>query len=165
MNARRATFVPLILALVMILGACSPNTTMTSVPSLTKRMMTSTSSSRPLLASTDQGKRSSATKTADIVVLPGSGQSEIRITVGQTIAILPPNLSSEWQVNYGSAQLQPLTPPDKMRAPGAQGWLFRAVAPGETEIVLTSIAIPCQPLTPCPPPNPARFTIPVLVQE
>lgn len=114
-------------------------------------------------ASPSPGSTQDAAKPdPDVLIRPAQSGQVIRLSKGQIIRIVNPGLAAAWRVVYASEVLEALTPPDTMRAPGPEGWRFRAIAPGKTDLVLTSIAQPCPDPTPCPP-VPARlvFTIEV----
>jgi hypothetical protein len=80
----------------------------------------------------------------------------IRLSVGQTVVVKPPLETVEWTVDYAPEVLSALTPPEKMSAPGPEGWLFEARAPGETDLTLTSRAIAGPP---------ARFSVTIRVHQ
>jgi len=103
-----------------------------------------------------------AATRADVVLTEAQQQIETTVKVGQIINVqdLP---GQEWNVSYRSEVLSPLTPPDKMQQPGADGWFFRVNAAGHTEIVLTSQTPPCPAGTTCPP-NIMRIVFPVQAQ-
>lgn len=96
---------------------------------------------------------------ADIVLTESQHQQLTTVKVGQII-----NVSDfsgfEWSVSYYDQILLVLTLPEKMKQPGAAGWFFRVIAPGNTEIVLESIAPPCPGGTLCPP-NIMRWVFPI----
>jgi hypothetical protein len=106
---------------------------------------------------------SSASPLGDDVVIRRSqfGQT-IELKRGQTLAIPPPADSYEWQVEYASEVLESLTPLDRMRSPGRDGWRFKAIAPGETNVTLTAV-ITVDPNSPAPPPAPPRFSVVIRV--
>lgn len=87
---------------------------------------------------------------ADFVLTDSQHQQLTTVKVGQII-----NVSDfpeyEWSVSYRPEVLLALTLPSEMKKPGAGGWFFRVIAPGNTEIVLDSIPPPCPGGTPCPP--------------
>jgi hypothetical protein len=58
---------------------------------------------------------------------------------GDTLAVPPPIDTPEWQVDFAADILDLLNPPDKRRSPGPEGWRFRAIGVGETDIALTEI--------------------------
>jgi hypothetical protein len=100
----------------------------------------------------------------DIVITPNQYRSPITVSVGKRISILRPLDIPEWQTDYDGTLLAPLTPPEKMRAPGPGGWLFQAIAPGESDVVLTSVA-PLSRDSGSPPPAVARFVFTINVQK
>ncbi|HMU93924.1 MAG TPA: hypothetical protein PKE35_13685 [Anaerolineales bacterium] len=87
----------------------------------------------------------------------------IPLSVGDVFAISVPPGSSIWKVAYAAEVVEPLTPADKMTEPGSQGWLFRAVAAGQTDIRLTAPAPACAK-PPCPPAAPMVFVFTVDVK-
>lgn len=87
----------------------------------------------------------------------------IPLSVGDVFAISLPPGSAIWKVAYAAEVVEPLTPADKMTEPGPQGWLFRAVAAGQTEIRLTAPAPACAK-PPCPPAAPMVFVFTVDVK-
>lgn len=96
---------------------------------------------------------------ADIVLTESQHQQLTTAKVGQIINVLDlPEF--EWSVSYYDQVLLALTPPEKIKQPGASGWFFRVIAPGNTEIVLESIAPPCPASTLCPP-NIIRWVFPI----
>ncbi len=101
---------------------------------------------------------STGTPPAEVVVITPDQFSQLNIVhVGQTISIISPRPTVEWDVVYDPDLFQALTPPEQMKSPGPEGWQFRAVAPGQGQIVLTSI-VTCNQSQPCPP-MPAQFTL------
>ena len=71
---------------------------------------------------------------------------------------------AQWTVNYRAEVLAPLTPPEQMEQPGADGWFFQVIAPGNTEIALESKAPACPGSKPCPP-NVRRFVFPIQAEK
>lgn len=86
----------------------------------------------------------------DVVLQPDRSGQTVFVRQSQVIGIPSPAPGMEWQVSFDSTFLESLIPLDRMRVPGVQGWIFRAIAPGETELSLTSIAAPCKEGRPCP---------------
>jgi predicted secreted protein len=76
--------------------------------------------------------------------------------VGQIFQIESPSQNETWQVDYDPVLFEPLTPPEEIQSPGPAGWRFKAVVPGEGQIVLVSIVECANP--PCPL-MPIRFQI------
>jgi hypothetical protein len=106
-------------------------------------------------ASGPAGAQPSAAK-ADVVVTDMASPHPVSAAVGQTIGIVWPGGANVWQVDFPPDELTLLTPPNKVSAPGPQGWVWRAVKAGDAEIVLTA-RVPC-PSPPCEE-NPARYTV------
>lgn len=98
---------------------------------------------------------------ADVILTESQQQQLTTVKVGQIINI-PGESEFEWSVSYYDQVLLALTPPEEMKQPGDAGWFFRAIAPGNTEIVLESIPPPCPDGTPCPPAI-IRFVFPIQV--
>lgn len=96
---------------------------------------------------------------ADVVITESQHQQVTTVKVGQIINVTS-HPEFEWSVSYYDQVLLALTPPEKIKQPGADGWFFRVVAPGATEIVLESIAPPCPAGTLCPP-NIMRWVFPI----
>jgi len=138
-----------------LLAACAPAATATQAPVVAASPPVTPSPSSPEATP-------AALITPDLVITPGPPGQAVTLQVGQIIALQPPDPASEWQVTYSSKLFEALTPPDQMRRPGAAGWLFRAIAPGQTDLGLTSIAPPCPPGSPCPP-NVRRFTWSIVI--
>ena len=82
---------------------------------------------------------------ADVKITQLSGRASAR--VGQTIGVSAPG--GEWQVDFDGDRLQLLTPTEKLSSPGAAGWVWRVIAPGNVDITFTSVVRCAQP--PCPP--------------
>ena len=100
---------------------------------------------------------------ADVVIVPQQN-TMAKALLGQTIALARPEDYDDWQLSYDSGALTVLTPPEKMHAPGLQGWLFRTIKPGATQIVLISKLPACRKGQPCPHLKPQRFVIMLQVQ-
>lgn len=81
----------------------------------------------------------------------------VTVLVGDIFSITVPQGSSRWKVDYAGSVVEPLTPVENMEEPGPQGWFFRAIATGQTDIRLTSYAPPCDSSVPCPPAPPIGF--------
>lgn len=118
----------------------------------------------PTLIAPSPTRNSAVTPSAtvphvDIVLTPASQRQTTTAKVGQIINV-PDMPEFEWNVSYRSEILLALTPPDQMNQPGSAGWFFRVIAPGNTTVVLTSIAPPCLGGTPCPP-NILRLEFPI----
>jgi hypothetical protein len=93
------------------------------------------------------------------VLTVDQGQTATTVQVGQVINIAAAT-ESEWVVSYRPEILLALTPEETMSQPGAEGWFFRVLAPGSTELVLESTAVPCPGDAPCAP-NVMRFVFPI----
>ena len=100
---------------------------------------------------------SHATQTnPDVVVAPSQTAATIR--VGQTLSIPKPFDAENWSVDYSADVLELLNPTQANR-PGPDGWRFRGVTQGETDVALTEITTG----SPGAPPAPRRFVITVRV--
>ncbi len=104
----------------------------------------------------------SPTQSSDDVVVSSFGRT-VTVKVGQTLRIVRPTDAAEWQVDYSADVLEALTPSEKMRSPGPDGWRFKAVAAGETDVTLTAVT-PVSPNGGAPPPAPPHFTATIRVQ-
>ena len=94
---------------------------------------------------------------SDVVV--GPSQQSATMRVGQTISIPRPFDADEWRVDY-SADVLELLNASEARKPGPDGWRFRGIAKGETEVALTEVsAVPIGGA----PPAPRRVVISVRV--
>ncbi|MBI2864352.1 MAG: hypothetical protein HYX94_07285 [Chloroflexi bacterium] len=121
--------------------------------------------SRTSLVALPTATAGSTSSRTDVIIAPEQYGQVIPASIGQTIAVVRPVNIEEWQVQYNNAVLAILTPPERVNSPGPEGWLFKAVAPGRSDIVLTSAVYPCKDTTPCPPPMPARFMVTISVHE
>ena len=92
--------------------------------------------------------------SANVVI--SAPETTTAVRVGQTVGLKPFRDGVRWQVSFSDAALELLTAPDRLPEPGPDGWVWKALAPGLTEITLTS-TVPC-PAPPCAP-NVQRFTI------
>jgi hypothetical protein len=148
----------MLLGLFLFLGACTvPSSLATSILSVATNPANGTPimTGSPISASGSSSNEPIATSAAtdihaDVVLTDSQHQQLTTVKVGQII-----NVSDfpeyEWSVSYRPQVLLALTLPEEMKKPGAGGWFFRVVAPGNTEIVLESIPLPCPGGTPCPP--------------
>ena len=80
----------------------------------------------------------------------------VSVRVGQTLGIQPPAPNGDWQVDFDNESLRLITPESDLAHPGTQGWVWRAIRAGESELVLTSTTR-CAP-EPCTPAV-LRFTV------
>jgi hypothetical protein len=68
----------------------------------------------------------------------------VTISLGQTFVIRRPLDVEEWEVDFATDILTllnpPEDPPEARRSPGPEGWRFRAVGVGETDVALTEAA-------------------------
>lgn len=98
---------------------------------------------------------SSSTLTPDEVVISPEQFDQVTILkVGQVFCVKPPIDASRWQVSYDAKIVIALLPPDTMEAPGRQGWRFRVLAEGQTDVVFTSV-----PKVSSAPPMAARISL------
>lgn len=86
------------------------------------------------------------------------------LAVGDVFTISVPDQNFTWQIDFADTVIQPLTPPEKMDRPDSPGWLFRALAPGRTDIRVTASAAVCDAGTPCPPAPPITFVFTIEVK-
>src|SRR5438445_13166809 len=71
--------------------------------------------------------------SSDVVITRDQFGTTVGVKVGQTIAI-PWSNSDNWRIDFASPPLELLKPDTP-----SSGWRFRAVAAGETAVVLTLI--------------------------
>lgn len=102
-----------------------------------------------------------ATQIPDVVLNARQHNQIVALKLGQVLKVESPSLNVEWQVDFEPTLFESITPQEMARAPGAAGWLFRAIATGEGQIVLTSIVSCSDP--PCPL-MPMRFQLVVQVK-
>lgn len=88
----------------------------------------------------------------------------ISVPRGEAFAIVVPSGFPTWQISYAGTVIQPLTPLEEMQVPGPQGWLFRSIASGQTEVRLTAPALDCDPGAACPPASPITFVVTIEVK-
>ena len=101
----------------------------------------------------------------DVLVDPLRQRGQvIAVSVGDVIAVAIPPGSSRWKVGYADSVVEALTSAENMAEPGPQGWLFRAVAVGQTDLRLTAPAAICNQPQPCPPAPPPTFVFTVEVK-
>jgi hypothetical protein len=79
------------------------------------------------------------------------------VRVGQTVKLALPSHEVQWIAAFDDARLQALTGAGTVSPP--DGWSWKALQPGHTEIVLTGRPPPC-PTPPCGP-NVPRITVAV----
>jgi hypothetical protein len=76
---------------------------------------------------------------SEIVVTREQFGTTVNVEVEDTISIPRPSDFENWQIDYASPPLELLTPPEKRSTPGPNGWRFRAIATGESDIGLSPI--------------------------
>lgn len=140
------------------LVACMPSNSSGS-EEITQNVITTTAS-ETVFATQAVVSTLISTRIPDVVANARQFTQIINLKLGQILKVEPPNLNNEWQVDYDPALFELLTPQETVRTPGPAGWLFRAVATGEGQIVLTSIVSCSDP--PCPL-MPMRFQLVVQV--
>ena len=100
---------------------------------------------------------------ADMLIeLRQANRQDFEIESGQVLRIKPPDIAKEWQLDYNDRLFELLTPQEKLRSPGEEGWLFRAIAQGSGSFLFTSI-VSCENIEPCPM-MPARLSLTVRVK-
>jgi len=106
---------------------------------------------------------STAQPTPSMILHPAelTGQ-QITIALGDVFAVALPDQRFNWQINFADTVIQMLTPLENVV--DNEGWLFRATAPGLTDIRVTASAAPCPSETPCPPPPPITFVFTIEVK-
>lgn len=83
------------------------------------------------------------------LVIEGQPGDEVFVKVGQVFQIKRPGFAEEWQIAYDESLFALLTPAEKVRSPGKEGWTFQAIAPGQGNFVFQSIPV-CEGPIPCP---------------
>jgi hypothetical protein len=99
----------------------------------------------------------------EVAVTPSPAGEVVNVTVGQTVLVRRPADFSEWQVDYSTAVVRALTPPDRMRTPDADGWKLKAIASGETDVTVTP-AMKTGVNNRAAPPAPPQFKVTIRVQ-
>ena len=103
--------------------------------------------------------------TPSMIIDPMKQRGKIvTVLVGDVFAVSLPQGSSRWKVDYAGSVFQLLTLAENMEEPGPQGWLFRAIAVGQTDIRLTAPAAECNQPQPCPPAPPISYVFTVDVK-
>lgn len=124
--------------------------------------VTLTPSTTPSTSTPDAVPASATAMQADVVLGVGQNNQTIIVHVGQILNI-PNDFGFEWNISFNPDILQALTPTERSRQPGPEGWFFKAIAPGKTTILLTSIPPRCPAGSPCPP-NVIRLVFPIQAQ-
>jgi hypothetical protein len=71
--------------------------------------------------------------------------------VGDILAVKPAPPGPGWAVEFDRGILAALGSEESRRNPGPEGWLFRCVGVGTSELALTAPASPCPAGAVCPP--------------
>jgi hypothetical protein len=61
----------------------------------------------------------------------------VTVPLGQTFVVRRPLDVEAWQVDFAADVLELLNSPETRQAPGPEGWRFRAIGAGETDLALT----------------------------
>lgn len=141
------------------LVACVPSNG--NVPEDATQAVITPMTSEPVIATQGAVPEFVSTQPPDVVVNARQFNQVIELIPEQVLKVEPPNLEFEWQVDYDPVLFELLTPLEMVRAPGSEGWSFRAIESGNGQIVLTSIVSCSEP--PCPL-MPMRFQLNVQVQ-
>jgi len=83
----------------------------------------------------------------------------VTISLRDIFAIRPPVDVEGWQVDFATDILELLNSPETRRSPGPNGWRFRAVGAGETDVALTER--PSRDSS--APPAPRKFVVTIRV--
>ena len=134
------------------LNACEPGNAQTPFPTQGIAPTPSPVSPTPMHTATPSFQ-------AEITLTEAQHQQTISVQVGKVINVH--GFSGSWMVSYSPEFLELMTAPEFIHQPGPEGWYFRALAPGETVILLESIPPSC-PSEPCMP-NIQRFEFPIQV--
>ena len=105
------------------------------LPSLVFWVHTAMSCAPPAAPMTTQATGMSAER----VISRSDFGSTVRVRLGDVLIVPPPIDAAEWQVDYAADILNLLTSSDRRRSPGAEGWRFRGIGVGETDLALTEI--------------------------
>jgi hypothetical protein len=140
----------IMLAWVVMYGlvACVPSPVhVTSIPIRTAEPVMALPSAIPVTLASPVPTLS-LTQPPDVVMDALHPNQVIDLKLGQVLKIVPPNPDIEWQISFDPDLFELLTPSENVKKPGQAGWLFRALATGDGQIVLTSIVSCGKP--PCP---------------
>ena len=85
---------------------------------------------------------SSTPASAERVLTSAQFGQEVEFRTADTFVLRPPFEATDWQLDFSSDVLQLLTPADRVSAPGAEGWRFRAVSSGTTDLTVTALVSP-----------------------
>jgi hypothetical protein len=97
-----------------------------------------------------------------LVITPEQLGQTVVARLGQQVVLRRPVDVPRWTLDFDPAILKPLMGTERIRMPGPEGWLFKAVGLGRSEVVATSVSA-CSPDEPCPPP--VRFSVTVEVKK
>ncbi len=78
----------------------------------------------------------------DVVVTQEHWSNGLRVSVGDTFRVPRPIDHEEWDVGYAREIVRMLTPADRVRRPGPEGWRFEAVARGSTDVTVVGVVRP-----------------------
>ena len=155
----------LLLILSQGLVACipsSPPSQETHQPQWTLIPATSATASVSLSPTSTKWLSATATVLGEIDLTPAQSNQSISIPVGQVIVVENPGKSTEWQLDYEASILAPLAPSQELNSINPENWRLQAVALGQTNLVLTSISLPCSSNADCPPAS-VQFTFTIEV--
>jgi hypothetical protein len=63
----------------------------------------------------------------------------VNVHIRDVIVVRAPMQADEWQVAFDDAVIVAVGTPGDLRHPGREGWRFRAIAAGDTSLVVTPI--------------------------
>ena len=98
---------------------------------------------------------------SDTVITADQAGRTVTIPLGKTFVIRRPFDVEEWQVDFAAEIIELLSPPESRQAPGRDGWRFRTVGAGETDVALTERPAPGGGA----PPAPRRFVFTIRVTK
>jgi hypothetical protein len=104
---------------------------------------------------TSTGPASSTQSRNERVLGRADFDTTVKARLGDVLRLSPPMSSQRWQLTFNDKILE-ITAPPKPDEPGGEDWLFKAIAAGETPLVVTPLASEV---------NPPRFGLQVVVEK
>ena len=91
-----------------------------------------------------------------VTIPPESFNQTVTFSVGQQFRVVPPITGALWTVDFERTIVAVLTPPDRTRNSGQDGWVFQVIGLGETDVLFSG-----QPGSGLAAPPAIRFVITV----
>ena len=104
----------------------------------------------PLPETTPSATPGPAPGYADVTIFPGKGESAVTVNVGQTMAVIAPDLSVDWKLEFGPEYFELIEAIPASSPQRPQQWLLKALRAGENNLYLTSSST-CPQGEECPP--------------